>query len=290
MASENGTLMWREDALMMALGYTNRTSFHKVVFRAMQACVTLNLDPHADFVRTGSSYKFTRFACYLIAMNGDSKKPQIAMVQAYLGSFAHAVYDRRQQAEIVDRIVIREEMKEGHKSLFDTAHKHGVENYGLFANEGYRGMYNRSLHEIEALKGVGPREDLIDRMGRTELAANLFRVTLTDDKIQNDDVRGQKALEETAYGVGQVVREAVIKAGGSRPEDLPLAPHIREAKKALKAAGKKLKQIGAEEAEAEILYLSATPEPDPGYTKDPEEDETQPDSDVQPGGDPGEQH
>src|SRR5690606_35371205 len=104
----------------------------------------------------------------------------------------------------------REEMKEGLKSLANTAHDHGVRSYARFMNAGYRGMYNMSLCDIERLKGVGPREHLIDRMGRTELAANLFRVTLTDNKIQREDVRGQAALENAAHEVGQVVRDAVI--------------------------------------------------------------------------------
>lgn len=282
MASENGALAWHEDDLMGALGYTDRGAFRKVVIRAMQACLTLNIDPTMDFIRVGSDYKFTRFACYLIAMNGDAKKPQVAMVQIYLGSFASSVYDHSEQAEIVDRVLVREEMKEGLKSLAATAHDHGVRNYARFMNAGYRGMYNRGLREIEKLKGVAPREHLIDRMGRTELAANLFRVALTDNKIQQEEVHGQLGLEHAAFEVGQVVRDAVIRAGGQRPEDLPLAKHIKEAKKTLKAAGTRLKQVGAEEAEAEITYLSAVPERDPGYTRDPEEDEPDHESDYPP--------
>lgn len=253
MAAENGTLAWHESDLMVALGYTNRAGFRKVMRRAMQACLTLNVEPSHDFIPVGDGYKFTRFACYLIAMNADAKKPEVAMVQVYLSSFASSIYDYREQAEIVDRVMMREEIKDGIKSLAATAHQRGVKHYGKFMDAGYRGMYNMRLAEIESLKGVGPREHLIDRMGRTELAANLLRVTLTDDKINVDDVQGQAALEKTAHDVGQIVRETVIKAVGRRPEDMPLAEHINDAKKALKSAGKKLKQIGPAEAEAEIL-------------------------------------
>lgn len=281
MATENGTVTWREDDLMHTLGYTSRDSFRKLVFRAMQACLTMNIDPSADFILAGGTYRFTRLACYLVAMNGDPKKPKVAMVQVYLGQFASAVHDYREQAALVDRVVVREEMKEGLKSLAATAKEHGVRSYGSFMDAGYRGMYNNMrLREIEDLKGVRSGEHLIDRMGRTELAANLFRVTLTDDKIRHDDVQGQAALENTAYKVGQIVRDAVIEAGGSRPEDLPLAEHINEAKKTLKAAGKKLKQVGGQDVEAELTFLMAesTRSPDPGYTKDPEEDDPQQDS------------
>ncbi|MDI3284834.1 hypothetical protein [Polyangium sp. 15x6] len=115
-------------------------------------------------------------------------------------------------------------------------------------------------------------------MGRTELAANLFRVSLTDDKIKIEDVRGQRALENTAFSVGRIVRDAVIRAGGSQPEELPLAEHIDKAKKTLKSAGKKLKQLGPREVETELRYLAA-PSEDPEYTRDPEEEEPSPDSD-----------
>jgi DNA-damage-inducible protein D len=248
MASENGTLAWHEDDLMQALGYSNRSGFRKVMRRAMQACLTLNIEPSHDFILVGDSYKFTRFACYLIAMSAEAKKPQVAMVQVYLSTFANSVYDYREQAEIVDRLRYREELKEGMKSLAETAHQHGVVHYGSFVDAGYRGMYNMRLTEIEALKGVGTREHLLDRMGRTELAANFLRVTLTDDKIKLNDVQGQAALEKTAHEVGQGVRGLVVETIGRRPEDMPLAEHVEVAKKTLKSAGKKLKQIGREEA------------------------------------------
>jgi len=282
MAKENGVVTWCEDDLMRALGYTTHATFRKVVLRAMQACLSLNMDPAGDFIRVGDRYKLTRVACYLVAMNADPRKPQVAMVQMYLGQFASMVHDRREQAELVDRVVVREEIKEGMKALAATAKSHGVRDYALFMNAGYRGMYNMSLKEIEVYKGVPAGEALIDRMGRTELAANLFRVSLTDDKIKVEDVRGQRALETTAFSVGRIVRDAVIRAGGSQPEELPLAEHIDTAKKTLKAAGKTLKQLGPHEVKTELKYLAETSE-DPEYTRDPEEEEEEeefsPDSD-----------
>ena len=274
MAAEDGTLAWYERDLMEALGYASRESFRKAMIRAMQACLALNIPTSHDFIAVGSDYKFTRFGCYLIAMNADAKKPQVAMVQVYLSSFASSVYDYRQQAEIVDRIRYREEMKEGMKSLFNTAQRHGVKNYASFTDAGYRGMYNMRLKDIEEHKGVGPDEHLLDRMGRTELAANFLRVTLTDDKIKVEDVRGQARLENTAHSVGQDVRDLVYKNVGRHPEDMPLAEHVTAVKKEIKSAGKKLKEIGREEAKDEIDFLGATDESfeqDAGYTKEPDD-------------------
>jgi DNA-damage-inducible protein D len=246
----------------------------------MQACLSLNIAPHQDFISVGDDYKFTRFACYLIAMNADSKKPQVAMVQVYLSSFANSLLDHREQAEIVDRVRMREDMRDGMRALSETAQQHGVLYYGSFMDAGYRGMYNMRLSEIEKLKGVPPGQHLLDRMGRTELAANYLRVTLTDDRIRVDDVYGQAALEQAAYDVGQIVRDTVYKGSGRHPEDMPLAEHISESKKTLKAAGQNLKNIGIDEAGDEIMFLAATTssQPDPGYTKDPEEDELTVDS------------
>ncbi len=274
MARENGTVTWHEDDLMRALGYTTNDAFRKVIYRAMQACLSINSDPGADFIRIGEQYKFTRVACYLIAMSADNRKPQVAKVQVFLAHFANAVHDYYAHSAMVDRVVIREEIREGMKSLANTASSHGVMNYGSFMDEGYRGMYNMRLKDIERLKGVRPGEHLIDRMNRTELAENLFRVTLTDDKIKKDNIHGQQALETTAFDVGRIVRDAVIKAGNPPPEELPLAEHINDAKKTLKTAGNQLKKIRREDVEAEIEFLAAVPEneADPGYTTDPEED------------------
>jgi DNA-damage-inducible protein D len=277
-AAENGTLAWHEEGFMHALGYQDPKSFRKAVHRAMQACLTLNIDPSSDFIRTGDSYKFTRFACYLIAMNCDARKPQVATAQVYFALLADSIHSHIEHAEIVDRVVIREEMTEGIKSLAKTAHQHGVSNYAYFTNAGYRGMYNMGLPELSKLKGVGPKEKLIDRMDRAELAANLFRVTQTDNKIRNEDIRGQVALERTAFDVGKAVRNTMIDISGTRPEDLPLASHIREARKTLKTTGKRMKELSTPGARQQLLGLAAAdefpddPGDDPGHTQDPEED------------------
>lgn len=275
-AAQNGTLTWREEVLMEALGYQDKQSFRKAVRRAMAACLTLNIEPHSDFIAIGKSYKFTRFACYLIAMNCDAKKPRVAMAQAYFALLADAIQSRQEQSTLVDRVVIREEVADGMKSLVKTASLHGVENYPRFMNAGYKGMYNMSLNNLELRKGIKPGEHLIDRMDRAELAANLFRVTQTDSKIKKDNIRGQTNLENTAYAVGKAVRGTMMDIGGAAPEDLPIAEHIKEAKKKLKTAGKKMKGLSSPHAHSELLFIAVKPEDleDPVYTVDPEEDDS----------------
>jgi|GEM_PF-524847 len=281
LAEENGEVTWQEDDLMRELGYASTTAFRKVLYRAMQVCLSLNADPAKYFISVGTKYKLNRVACYLVAMSANPRKPKVATVQAYLAQFADDVHDCYSHSAMVDRVFLREEMKEGMKALTSTAHRHGVTNYGAFLDEGYRGMYNMRLKDLERLKGLGSSEHLIDRMDRTELAANNFRVTLTDGRIKKDNVRGQEALEAAAFDVGRIVRDAVIEAGSPPPEQLPLAEHIKKTKKTLQTASHRLKQLQRKDVDDEIEYLAAVSpfRSEPAYTADPDE-EPAPESDT----------
>ncbi|WP_437872941.1 BRO family protein [Sorangium sp. So ce363] len=280
-ATKDGVYTWSEDELMSTLGYETRTAFRKAVHKAMQACLTMNVSPLDDFIKDGDGFRFTRFACYLVVMSCDTRKPRVAQVQFQFAALADVIPDPRIQAARVDRVIIREEVTDGMKSLSATAQNHGVVDYARFMDAGYRGMYNRSLAELERLKGIRPGEQLLDRMDRTELAANLFRITQTDRKIENENVHGQAALENAASEVGAVVRKAMIDLNNTAPEQLPIAEHIDVAKKKLKTARKELKKLNATKERDELLF-KVVEERDlvdeeslgdgPGYTPDPEED------------------
>lgn len=240
----NGTTRWAEDDVREALGYEHGESFAKAITRAKQACLSLGIQCEDHFVREPSGkHLLTRFGCYLVAMNGDSKKPQVAAAQVYFAALAETFQTHIDHANSIDRILIREEVTDGQKSLASTAKAHGVNNYAFFQNKGYMGMYNMSLDRLCRLKGAKEGEVLIDRMDKTELAAHLFRITQTDAKIKNDNVRGQVALEKTAHDVGKAIRNTMIELSGQAPEDLPIAPHIREVKRHLKGTSKALESI-----------------------------------------------
>ena len=244
MAIINGTNLWAEDVLMKSLGYESSESFRKVIMKAMQACLSLSIATEDNFIRgEDGAYRLTRFACYLVAMNGDSKKPNVAAAQVYFAALAETFHNAIEHANAIDRVLIRDEVTEGEKSLASTAKRHGVENYAFFQNAGYRGMYNMNLGQLRQKKGIGAKEKPIDRMGKEELAAHLFRITQTDAKIKKEGVQGQKLLEATAEKVGKQVRQTMFEISGQRPENLPAAESIQEVKKAIKGTSKRFRAI-----------------------------------------------
>ena len=244
MGQANGATHWREADLMPALGYQTSASFSKAILRAKQSCLSAGLHCEEHFaLQPDGTHFLTRFGCYLVAMNGDPKKPQVAAAQAYFATIAQTFQTHLEHADGIDRMLIRGEVTDGHKSLFSTAKSHGVQEYAFFQNAGYMGMYNMSLERLSAMKGVARGEKLIDRMGKAELAAHLFRITQTDEKIKNDDVRGQRALENTARDVGRRVRHTVIELSGKAPENMPLSENIREVRKQIKGTSRTLGKL-----------------------------------------------
>lgn len=242
--TSNGVTHWSEEVLREALGYQSSEGFQKAALRAKQACLTLGIHTEDHFIRQpDGTFVFTRFGCFLIAINGDPRKPEVAAAQAYFAAIAETFQDRIANAEGIDRVLIREEISDGQKSLASTAKRHGVTSYAFFQNAGYLGMYNMTLARLSKHKGVKKGEFLIDRMGKEEMAAHLFRITQTDAKIKNENIRGQKNLESAAAHVGRTVRKTMNDVSGATPESLPLAENIKEVRKALKGAGKNLQKI-----------------------------------------------
>ncbi len=239
----NGATHWRQEDLMRALGYHADDSFRKAITRAKQACLSLGMQCEEHFLlQPNGSHLLTRFGCYLVAMNGDPRKREVAAAQTYFAAIAETFHDRIEHAEGIDRILIREEVTDGQKSLTSTAKAHGVRNYAFFQNKGYLGMYNMGLERLCEFKGV-KKGELIDRMGKTELAAHLFRITQTDERIRRDNVQGQENLERTAYDVGKKVRRTMHDLSGKMPEDLPPESHISDVKKQIKGTSKRFRQI-----------------------------------------------
>lgn len=248
-AKENGTTSWFASDLMKFLDYASFSTFEKAIQRAMTVCVSLGLKIQENFQQVfdgngnAIDWKLTRFACYLTAMNGDVRKPEVAKAQAYFATYAEVCRKYVMEVEAVDRIQIRDEISDTEKSLISSAAKAGVTNYSFFQNAGYRGMYNMNISQLRALKGVPAGRSPLDFMGKAELAANQFRITQTEQKIRNQGLRGDKLLQKTAEEVGKEVRKTMLKISGEKPEDLAPAEDIQQVKKGLKGAAKEFKQV-----------------------------------------------
>jgi DNA-damage-inducible protein D len=248
----NGSAFWYARDLMVMLGYESYDSFERTcINKAIGACTTLQIPVVENFEqikreidgRPFWDYKLSRFACYLTAMNGDVRKERVAAAQAYFASMAEAVRRYIQNADSVERVLIREDISERERSLSGVAYSSGVVQYGFFQNAGYRGMYNMDYARLKRYKQIDGERSLLDFMGKQELAANLFRITQTEAKIKNENVRGQRALENAAHDVGAKVRSTMIQTSGTKPEHLPTADDIKIVKRSLKSAHKTFKKL-----------------------------------------------
>jgi DNA-damage-inducible protein D len=248
----NGGRYWYARDFMEMLGYESFQAFEQAINKAIGTCTTLGIPVIDNFEQSRrevggelvSDYKLTRFGCYLVAMNGDVRKAQVAQAQAYFAGLAEATRQYIESVQDVERVQIRDDISERERSLGGVAKAAGVTEYHFFQNAGYRGMYNLDLSRLKEMKGLGDKgRSLLDFMGRRELAANLFRLTETEAKLKGDGIRGQKPAEMVAYRVGQKVRDMMMETDGTRPEMLPLAGDIKGVKKGLKQTHREFKQL-----------------------------------------------
>lgn len=247
LAQQNGFRFWMASDLARALGYESTEAIHKALNKALAVCMMLNIDVAENFtsLATGKApeYRLSRFACYLTVMNADVRNPLVARAQVFFASLANSFWEAMQQHDEVDRLLVRGEISQHEKSLAGVAHKSGVDDYARFQNAGYVGMYNMPIWKLKNYKRFDGVGSLLDRMGRDELAANLFRLTQTEAKIRNDRIKGQQNLETAAETVGRIVRNTVLQISGQMPENLPLAAPISDTKKSIKATQRAFKKL-----------------------------------------------
>lgn len=240
-----GIEYWSARDLQGFFGYSSWERFDGVIKRASEACersgqpVPNHFHRSVKMVEIGSGagrerseWLLTRYASYLVAMNGDPAKPEIAYSQTYFALQTRKQEQAKNLAQIEQRMELRERMKEANKSLQSAAHSAGVQKFGTFHNAGYQGLYGGlSQADIKELKGIGAKEQLLDRMGSAELASNYFRATQAEAKITRENVRGEDAAIRTHREVGREVRGTIERIGGVMPESLPAEPPIKALQK-----------------------------------------------------------
>ena len=250
--SEEGYEYWSARDLYKLLEYSEYRHFLPVIDKVKEALKNINeeienhIEDMLDMVQIGSgadreldSLKLSRLACYIAVQNADPTKPNVAMGQAY---FAIKTRQKElleeeekrliQSEEDSKRLLLREQMREHNKQLADAAKGAGVNepiDYAIFQNFGYKGLYGGlDKQAIHKRKGLKKSQDILDHMGSTELAANLFRATQTEEKLRRENIKGKQNANKTHYEVGQKVRQTIKELGGTMPEDLPTADSIKK--------------------------------------------------------------
>lgn len=238
---------WSSRELAKALTYADYRKFLDVMRKAWKACSNSGVNPNDHFVvidemvKIGSNAErhidtvmMTRYACYLTVQNADSSKSVVAQAQTYF-----AIQTRRAEKylesnfteEEEKRLLLRNEMKKHNQRLASAAKNAGVKtnkDYGIFQNSGYKGLYGGlDSNDIHERKGLTKNQHILDHMGSTELAANLFRATQTEEKLRRDGIIGKANANETHFEVGRKVRETIAELGGTMPENLPTTPSIK---------------------------------------------------------------
>lgn len=261
--NEHGAEYWSARDLQPLLGYSQWRRFEQAMDRAKASCATSGNSPEHHFAGAGKpisggkgavqivdDYHLSRFACYLIAQNGDPRKPEIARAQKYFAIQARRQEISDQAAADLERLELRKQTAEEFKALSGAAQDAGVQGkmFGVFHDAGYKGLYGGLGRDaIKRRKAIPAKDNLLDRMNATELAANQFRMTQTRDKLAREHVASQTQAIHTHEQVGKEVRDAIKRIGGTLPESIPPAEHIKEVQKRLKSTTPKL-QLDQREA------------------------------------------
>lgn len=239
---------WSARQLAKVLGYSEYRHFILVIEKAKQSCknsgqsIKDHFEDILDMIEVGKNASrriedivLSRYACYLVMQNADPSKEIVALGQTYF-----AIQTRRQEmqdqaVEDSKRLLLRSEITVHNKHLAETAAKAGVSNYGSFTNYGYMGLYGgmkvQAIHQRKKLK---KSQKILDHMSSEEMAANLFRATQTDAKLQREKVRGEAHANQTHFEVGKKVRQTIRDIGGTMPENLPAQDDVTKAQKRMK--------------------------------------------------------
>lgn len=243
--NEDGQEFWLARDLMNILGYAEYRNFQPAINKAMTACENSGENTPDHFVQLhemvdiGSNakklrenYMLSRYGCYLIVQNADPSKPMVALGQAYFAIQTRKQELFEQSSEDEKRLMLREEVKKHNTFLASAAKDSGVEttlDFAIFQNHGYKGLYGGlDTKDIHGRKGLKKSQKILDHMGSTELAANLFRATQTEEKLRRDNIKRKDNANQTHFDVGKKVRQTISELGGTMPENMPATDSIKK--------------------------------------------------------------
>jgi DNA-damage-inducible protein D len=264
-----GQEYWSARALMPLLGYAKWERFEGAIKRAMIACENTGNIVGDHFPSAGKpikggkgavqnvqDYNLSRFACYLIAQNGDPRKTAIAAAQVYfaVSTRAHEIYQLLKEQR--ERLETRLKVSESFKQLAEAAQGAGVqsENFGIFVDAGYMGLHRHTRQELQTIKDIPEGEEYLDNIGRPELTAIDFKNVLTEGKLRSEGVTGEDKAIDTHYFVGNEVRKAIEAVNAPMPETLPAAPSIRKLVEERRRAAKKRQLKASKQDEQSSLF------------------------------------
>ncbi|WP_338329749.1 DNA damage-inducible protein D [Commensalibacter sp. Nvir] len=247
----NGVEFWYARDLQKLFGYKRWDDFMVCIEKAQEACRNYNENPENYFQeiilnnkkkkQNSKDIKLSRYAAYLVAQNSNPKKPAIAFAHTYFAiqTRRHELYEKalkQKREEDQKRLQTRNLIKAHHKELASAAQQSGIQNnqdFSTFYNKGYLGLYNHDIASLKKKRNLPDKEPLLDHMGYTELAANIFRVTQTEEKLRRDNRVSKKHAFHTHYEVGKKIRQLMLQISGVTPENLPLAQDIKEVERQL---------------------------------------------------------
>jgi DNA-damage-inducible protein D len=239
---DTGVEYWMARDLMPLLAYASWDKFEGVIEKAREAARSAGAPVENHFSQTGNmvpigsgaqrksgDWYLSRYACYLIAMNADSSKPQVGHAMTYFaGKTRQMELLEKQLTEQQERVRFRIKTIANNKRLFGAAKRAGVIHYDRFQDAGYRGLYGMGVADVKQYKGIPPKQELLDRIGSLELSAHDFRIKVTEDRLSKSRTRDELTATDTHRQVGEEVRAVMRGQHGSTPEDLPIAPSIKK--------------------------------------------------------------